>query len=165
MPADARDIRDAGLIPGWGRSPGGGHGNLLQYSCLGTPWTEELAGYSPQGRKELDVTEATQHAHTHTVFTMIPGWHCPQIPQKQYKSSLNPGFKSILMGQVPRNILHHPSLHPISQIIVTWRNRPPRGRTSKTTNYRNRPTKAGGSRIIRYIAKRKQKDLKKSENI
>jgi len=29
MPADARDIRDAGLIPGWGRSPGGGHGNLL----------------------------------------------------------------------------------------------------------------------------------------
>ena len=25
---------DAGSIPGWGRSPGGGHGNPLQYSCL-----------------------------------------------------------------------------------------------------------------------------------
>jgi len=33
-PATAGDIRDAGLIPGLGRSPGGGHGNPLQYSCL-----------------------------------------------------------------------------------------------------------------------------------
>ena len=33
-PANARDVRDAGSIPGWGRSPGGGHGNPLQYSCL-----------------------------------------------------------------------------------------------------------------------------------
>ena len=33
-PASAGDIRDVGLIPGLGRSPGGGHGNLLQYSCL-----------------------------------------------------------------------------------------------------------------------------------
>ena len=28
---------DPGLIPGWGRSPGGGRGNPLQYSCLGNP--------------------------------------------------------------------------------------------------------------------------------
>ena len=33
-PANAGDVRDAGLIPGSGRSPGGGHGNPLQYSCL-----------------------------------------------------------------------------------------------------------------------------------
>ena len=32
--ASAGDIRDAGLIPGLGRSPEGEHGNLLQYSCL-----------------------------------------------------------------------------------------------------------------------------------
>ena len=37
LPADAGDIRDAGLIPGSGRSPGGGHGNPLQDSCLGNP--------------------------------------------------------------------------------------------------------------------------------
>ena len=36
-PANAGDIRDAGLIPGSGRSPGEGIGNLLQYSCLGNP--------------------------------------------------------------------------------------------------------------------------------
>ena len=33
-PADAGDERDTGLIPGLGRSPGGRHGNPLQYSCL-----------------------------------------------------------------------------------------------------------------------------------
>jgi len=37
LPANAGDIRDAGLIPGSGRSPGGGHGIPLQYSCLENP--------------------------------------------------------------------------------------------------------------------------------
>ena len=36
-PANAGDISDVGLIPELGRSPGGGHGNLLQYSCLENP--------------------------------------------------------------------------------------------------------------------------------
>ena len=36
-PANAGDVRDVGLIPGLGRSPGGDHGNPLQYSCLENP--------------------------------------------------------------------------------------------------------------------------------
>ena len=36
-PTNAGDVRDSGSIPGWGRSPGGGHGNPLQYSCLENP--------------------------------------------------------------------------------------------------------------------------------
>ena len=36
-PANAKDIRDLSSIPGWGRSPGGGHDNPLQYSCLEKP--------------------------------------------------------------------------------------------------------------------------------
>ena len=36
-PASAGDIRDKGLTPRSGRSPGGVHGNPLQYSCLGNP--------------------------------------------------------------------------------------------------------------------------------
>ena len=36
-PASAEDVRDMGLIPESGRSPGGGHGNPLQYSCLENP--------------------------------------------------------------------------------------------------------------------------------
>ena len=37
LPANAGDIRDVGPIPGWGRSPGGGHGNPLQCSGLEDP--------------------------------------------------------------------------------------------------------------------------------
>ena len=36
-PASAGDIRDVGVIPDLGGSPGGGHGNPLQYSCLENP--------------------------------------------------------------------------------------------------------------------------------
>ena len=40
-PANAGDIRDSGSIPGWGRSPGGGHGNPLQYFCIKNPIDRE----------------------------------------------------------------------------------------------------------------------------
>ena len=36
-PANTEDIREAGSIPESGRSPGGGHGNPLQYACLENP--------------------------------------------------------------------------------------------------------------------------------
>ena len=49
---------DLGWIPGLGRSPEGGYGNLLQYSGLENPHGQKsLEGYSPWGRKELDTTE------------------------------------------------------------------------------------------------------------
>ena len=40
-PANAGDLRDSGSIPGLGRSPGEGHGNPLQYSCLEIPMDRE----------------------------------------------------------------------------------------------------------------------------
>ena len=58
------NVGDLGSIPGLGRSPGGGHGNPLQYSCLENPHGQRsLAGYSPRGGKESDTTEwlSTQH--------------------------------------------------------------------------------------------------------
>ena len=49
---------DLGSIPGLGRSPGRGHGNPLQCSCLENPHGQRnLVGYSPRGCKELDMTE------------------------------------------------------------------------------------------------------------
>ena len=49
---------DPGLIPELGRSPGGGNGNPLQYSCLESPHGQRsLAGYSPWGCKESDMGE------------------------------------------------------------------------------------------------------------
>ena len=49
---------DLGLIPGLGRSPGGGHGSLIQYSCLeNLHGQRSLVGYSQWGHKESDMTE------------------------------------------------------------------------------------------------------------
>ena len=55
LPANAGDLRDLGSIPGLGKSPGGGLGNPLQYSCLEkSHGKRSLVGYSPQGHKESD---------------------------------------------------------------------------------------------------------------
>ena len=49
---------DPSLIPGLGRFPGGGHGNPLQCACLeNLQGQRSLAGYSPRGCKESDMTE------------------------------------------------------------------------------------------------------------
>ena len=56
--ASAYNTGDPGSIPVLGRPPGAGSGNPLQYSCLGNPMDGGgLVGYSPWGRKELDMTE------------------------------------------------------------------------------------------------------------
>ena len=49
LPADAGNITDAGSIPGSGRYPGGGHGNPLQYSCLGNPMDRGAWGVTIRG--------------------------------------------------------------------------------------------------------------------
>ena len=53
LPASAEDTC---LIPGLGRSPGGGHGNPLQYSCLENPMAEEPGGLQSVGSQEWDTT-------------------------------------------------------------------------------------------------------------
>ena len=66
----ACNVGDLCSIPELGRSPGEGHGNPLQYTWLENPHGQRsLAGYSPWGSKESDMTEqlsACAHAHTHT---------------------------------------------------------------------------------------------------
>ena len=53
FPANAGDIRDVDPIPPWGRSPGEGNGNPLQYSCLEYPWTEEPGGLQSMGSQRV----------------------------------------------------------------------------------------------------------------
>ena len=62
----ACNVGDLGLIPGLRRSPGGGHGNPLQYSGLENPHGQRsLAGYSPWGLTKSDMTEQLTHKHTY----------------------------------------------------------------------------------------------------
>ena len=54
----ACDVGNLGSILWLGRSPGGEHGNPLQYSCLeNLHGQRSLAGYSPWGGQESDTTE------------------------------------------------------------------------------------------------------------
>ena len=59
LPANAGDIRDAGFIPGLGRSPGEGNGNPLQYPCLENPMVRGAWWATVHRVAESDMTEAT----------------------------------------------------------------------------------------------------------
>ena len=63
-PAYAGDVRDVASIPGWGGSPGGGHGSSLQYSCLENPM-DRAAWWATVHRsaKSQDTAEVTACMH------------------------------------------------------------------------------------------------------
>ena len=80
-PTNAGDIRVVGSIPGLGRSPGGGHGNPLQYSCWRIPWTEEPGSLQSMGLQRVGhdwIDLACRHVshlripQLHTISTFPP---------------------------------------------------------------------------------------------
>ena len=80
---NARDIREMGLIPGLGRSPGEGHGNPFQYSCLENPYGQRsLEGCNPWGHKGSDITE---QLNTHTHFFRTHGLQKDFYDNLRYK--------------------------------------------------------------------------------
>ena len=67
LPASEGDVTDVSLIPGSGRSPGGGHGNPLQYSCLENPmdrgaWRATDRGVS---KSKIRLKQLSTHAQIH----------------------------------------------------------------------------------------------------
>ena len=58
---------DLGLIPGWGRSPGGGHGNPLQYFCLENPMDRGAWQTTVQTVTETRLKWLSAHTHVYTV--------------------------------------------------------------------------------------------------
>ena len=78
LPAKAGDPGETDLIPGWGRSPGGGHGNPLQDSCWRIPWTEEPGGLQSMGsQSQTRLKRLSTHTHKapHSKFSsVLRGW-------------------------------------------------------------------------------------------
>jgi len=75
-PANAGDIRDVALIPGWGRSPGGRHGSPLQYSCLENPidrgaWRATVHGVA---KSQTQLKQLSMHADTYILATPCVMW-------------------------------------------------------------------------------------------
>ena len=84
-PANSGDARDAGLIPASGRSPGGGNGNTLQYSCLENPmdrgaWRAKVCGFT---NSRAQLSTHIQHIHTHMITvrfkTCFTGYLSPKV--------------------------------------------------------------------------------------
>ena len=76
-PANAGDVRNTGLIPGSGRSPGGGHGNPLQFLPGESHGQRSLPGYTVHGATGLDTTEHARipaHSSTRQAFSNAVLW-------------------------------------------------------------------------------------------
>ena len=65
-PINVGDVRDMGLIPESGRSPGEGHGNPLQYSCLENPTDRGAWRATVRGVKKSQTRLKHLSTHTHT---------------------------------------------------------------------------------------------------
>ena len=99
-PANAEDARDEGSVPGSGGSPGGGHGNPLQYCCLGNPmdrgaWRAAVHGIAKSWTPLR--THTHTHTHTHTRLnqgeqSMSRNWG-PQDQARAVGRKTKPGFE------------------------------------------------------------------------
>ena len=126
-PANAGYVRDAGSVPGLGRSPGGGHGNPLQYSCLENPmdrgtcqataprvaqsrtWLKPL---SAPVRTHTDThrhtdTQTHTHTHTHKLSTLQSSDHEKKRERKKAGQDM---FKALFLKPMSHNSYYKPSL-------------------------------------------------------
>ena len=97
LPANAGDERDAGSIPGLGRSPGGGNGNPLQHSCLENPkdrgawripWAEEPGRLQYIGSQRVRHNWVTKHALLLLLLLLLSHFRTPKIAAHQAPPSL-----------------------------------------------------------------------------
>ena len=99
---------DWGLIPGLGRSPGGGHGNPLQYSCLGTPmdsvaWWATGYGVAETWTqlKQLSTQACVLVIQAQETYLGVPGWTAGYFYLKADLSGHSPLWFSYSCGPKP----------------------------------------------------------------
>ena len=110
LPANAGDRRDAGSVPGSGRSPGGGHGTPLQYSCLENPTDRgAVAAYSPGGCTESDVTEQARRCRRTT------SWGCREVGSSLLQTFVTGYHPS---AQHTQQDTTRASLHGLSRVVL-----------------------------------------------
>ena len=100
-PANEEDTRDMGLIPGLGRSPGGGNDSPLQYPCLGNPMDKEA-------------WQAAVHGVTETQQTMR-GW-------MTYWGEDRTGFYKVVCSGSSHIFLQLPVIFPLRRELDNSRN-------------------------------------------
>ena len=94
----ACDVGDLGLIPGLGRSPGGGNGNPLQYSCLGNPMDRRAWPATVQGVAKSWTRLKQLSTHVHAILHSSG----TSLQKKEGVTRKLVGFKLIDRG-VPRH--------------------------------------------------------------
>ena len=99
IPANAGDTGDAGSIPGWGRSPGEGNGNPLQYSCLVNPmdrgaWRATIHGIAKS------CTWLSMHAGTCTYVTGGRTKNDPILWQRRDQPGCSGGWTLLNKGRL-----------------------------------------------------------------
>ena len=98
---------DLDSIPRLGRSSGGGHGNLLQYSCLENPHGQRsLVGYSPLGCKESDMIERLSTALDNHL-------RCQQFQSALEWGSMQSPFWSLSPGSPSYHLCHAKTTRPV----------------------------------------------------
>ena len=94
-----------GSIFGLRRSPGGGHGNSFQFSCVANPHGQRsLAGYSPRGCTEWDTTERLSTRHKTGLSWLVDSrlFELPDLPALWEKTAPAAAHRS-LEGHMPRS--------------------------------------------------------------
>ena len=96
LPANAADVRNEGSIPRLERSPRGGHGNPLKYSCLENPMDRGVRWSSAHRvTEESDTTEATQNAGTPMIHGQLNLLEVESMHSEKPWTQRNSGYASL----------------------------------------------------------------------
>ena len=104
LPASAGDTGDAGWLPGWERSPGGGHGNPLQYACLENPMDRGAWRAVVHGVAKSRTRLSTQHRTGSPDVRWALGRGDQHLPSPKQPNTASSGFTVLCRYCVSHNL-------------------------------------------------------------